>query len=261
MGILDLSGEPRRGRAHYLLRLGHRSFAYAYIRKNACTTFKQLFIALSPQRWNAGSETELAFMNRYHRARAPQIAAADYRICVLRDPVERAVSTYRNKFIQRSGHEDIFRSYEQVTGQNPEEASFADFVQRYLSQPLELLDPHVLPQAAHLGPFRYDAAFLLDDLQAGMARILGPGPARTHFLVRHNPSGGRDVADSGAADRPSRMLALAFQEQDRQIPAQDCFLTPELRACLLARYAEDCALLARIQPDPADPVTTGGKGG
>lgn len=252
MGILDLSADQRRGRAHYVIRVGELTLAYAYIRKNACSTFKQVFIGLSLHSWNTGTETELEFMNSHHRAKRHQIATADYRICILRDPVERAVSTYRNKFIQRSYHGGIFASYEKITGQNPEEASFADFVQRYLTQPPVLLDQHVLPQAAHLRPFSYNATFLIEGLHDGMARIIGPDLARTYFRDRQNPSGGRELQDSGAADRPSRVLAQAFLAEDRQIPDKDSFLTPDLRA-LLARYAEDSVLLARITPAPPPP--------
>ncbi len=248
MGILDLAGEERRaGLEHFMLPVPGRRIAYCYIRKTGCSAFKRLFLALSPHA-PTPRETPLRFMIRHHRATADEVAAAEVRICILRDPVARIVSVYRNKFVQRAGHEDLFASYAKLALQDPDEASFRDFVGRYLvGNRLRKLDPHVWPQDRHLLAVTYNAAFLLEDLRSGMAGVLGDDAAARFFTERENATSGFPTRDGDLSAAPSAELHRHFVAFGG-MPSDAALCDVETAGRLRALYAADLRLLGRLGP-------------
>lgn len=237
MSRLDLRGRPGRGRQHFAIDVGGTTIAYCYIRKNACTGFKDLFVHESGHQFPRGTD-ELAFMQEHHRARLPDIKAAGARVCVVREPADRVASTFRNKFIQQVGHRDVFDSYHAVTGQDPREATFTRFVTGYLRHPGPL-DPHVWSQAGHLAPVLYEHAIPIQDLESGMAGLIGTERAARYFGTRSNATACATAAVvSDPANEPASLLHQRY-EQDGSMPSASSLLTPELRDALREIYAED----------------------
>lgn len=132
---------------HYLLpdEAGRR-IVYTYIRKNGCTAFKRHILESTGQSaWDAPA---------VRRLRVPpaviEAGDLDLSIFVHRDPFERAVSTFLNKFVALSGAEDVLASYAARTGRDPGTASFAQVLD-YLQGGVARVDCHFWPQKAHLG--------------------------------------------------------------------------------------------------------------
>ena len=211
-------GHPNPLRAHFQFSINGRQFAYCRIRKNGCSAMQQFIIKTSPHRI-APCETEYDFLRRHHRV--PNIKAlrsAERRILVVRDPVERILSLYQNKFVQRSGSVGLFRSFTEVTGYDPVGVSLDDFITNYVSRLGDIpLDPHVWPQHWHLCPIVYDYVFSLTDLAEGMTQIVGP-----------------------------RMAADFFQQKVNTSPEFDLEVGAETRARIETIYAEDFRMLDRI---------------
>jgi len=188
------SGRPDPLRAHFLFDCEGKSFAYCRIRKNGCSAFQKFIIETSPHR-RRGAGGGMVFLRRFHGVnRKRAIEAADHRILVFRDPVERIRSLFVNKFVQRKDCDDIFRSYRAVTGRDPLEASLRDFILRYVSRLGETpLDPHVWPQHWHLSHIIYDRVFPLGELHDGMVETIGQDLANKFFQRKVNSSPLSDV--------------------------------------------------------------------
>lgn len=218
-GKLDNSGgRPGALPTHFQFTFEGRRFAWCRIRKNGCSAVQQFIIETSPHR-NASSKQGYRFLRKYHRIRSMQeLETADHRILVVRDPLERLQSLYVNKFIQRKGCDDVFRSYRLVTGRAPSEASFAEFVFEYVSKLGSVtLDPHVWPQTWYLCNVVYDRVFPLNTLCESMAEILGHETALRFFAKKVNPS-----------------------------PASDLDIDETLRGRIVELYADDFRMLDRI---------------
>jgi hypothetical protein len=248
MGVLDLrhNGDVR-GRVHYTIEVQDRVLAYAYIRKNGCSAFKNFFVAESLHKKQA-EEGQMEFMARCHRAREGDVRSADDRIAVLRKPHSRMISVFRNKFIQQAGNTDIFNNFREVVG-SPQDCTFRAFVHQYLVLPQEQLDPHVYSQASHLLPIHYNRAMLLEDLASGMSELLGPEIATRHFTQKANatstqPQNGEpdDVSELPASELNARYTAT------REMPSTDALCSPALRKDIEERYADDCRMIEQLVP-------------
>jgi hypothetical protein len=241
MGILALADEQTlKGRAHYLIDVDGMSLAYCYIRKNACSAFKKFIIDTSDVAKNP-DENDMRFMARAHLADLQDVRAADHRICILRDPIDRAASVYVNKFVAQTGNADIFKSYADRTGRPPHLATFSDFVEYYLSLPLETLDVHVYPQASHLMPVDYDVALMIDQVYSGMVEVLGVEIADVFFARKMNAT----RYHPGCTTDKSRETAEALRNAG-MFPARDSLCTEDLAKALRAIYAEDYSMIARL---------------
>ena len=226
--ILDLRGHDAAvGRLHRRFDAGGLSIGYAYIRKNACSSFKAAF----PQ-WDVVTR--------------PPVEETDAQVVVLRDPVERLVGLFRNKFIQRAGNADIFAAYRDTTGKDPDEASFADLVVYVRSGGV---DPHVWTQRSHLYAIRYSHATLIQDLHSTMVELVG-AEAAMPFSRRVNSTGHLATYDTPAAHVPASTLREHLLGS-KQIPSTDALTTPALRESIADAYASDYALLESLRTAPA----------
>jgi Sulfotransferase family len=204
---------PAGTQAHFRFSHDGRHFAYCRIRKNGCSAMQRFVIATSPQRG-------LEFLRRHHAVASRRtLDAADGKVLIVRDPVERLKSVYANKFLQRKNCADIFASYRAVTGRAPQEASFEAFVFDYVARLGTVgLDPHVWPQSWHLCDTLYDHVFRLEALRDGMAGIIGWRLARRFFHRKINRSPPVELAVPGPVE-----------------------------AEIVRLYAEDIAMLGRIR--------------
>lgn len=238
----------RQGDLHLICEVGGLTLGYCYIRKNACSSFKRLFIEHAEVPYDpAVHPRKIDFMIAHQMMRSADAPRCDRIVFVYRDPFARAASLYKNKFVTRDGHEDIFASYAAITGRDPDTASFRDFVELYLRPDMRDLDPHVAPQAAHLKHFRYTDAIPIGDLHGRMTEILGADLADAYFKRPVNATRStRTIDDPGMAELPARDLAKAFAECD-EMPSDAALLIPPLHARLADLYAADVALIAAVE--------------
>lgn len=125
----------KRGKLHLAFEIESKRIVYCYIRKNASSAFKKLIIASSPfSDLVQPHDNSINFLFRHHKSSFPQdISNADHTIFVYRDPIERIVSLFKNKFIQQIGASDILKNYSKITGRDSRNDSFRDFVNYYLT--------------------------------------------------------------------------------------------------------------------------------
>jgi hypothetical protein len=237
---------------HFSFEIRRKRILYCYIRKNACSAFKHMIVVRSPHRAQLGKfPSRLKFLRHHHGARDIRAEEHDHTIFVWRDPVERLLSVWRNKFIQRDGNRDIFASYAATTGRDPAQASFAEFLEAYMAKPLPDLNVHVHPQHAALAPIRYSDALPLRDLHDHMVPIIGPKPAARFFRQATNATlapAGDTPAD--ARTRTADDLHRHWKETGA-MPAASAFLAAGDADHIRALYAADTRMLAALQPADA----------
>lgn len=199
--MFDNRGTGRRGGLHLAFEAGGKRIVYAYIRKNACSAFKQMLCG--------DPDADV-------RTIAPHFPCApgephDAALFVYRDPLERIVSLYRNKVLERRRADDILARYRERMGRAP--GSLADFV-RFAGL---LADPHCHTQYSHLRAMRYSHAIPMHRLYPVMRSIVGEDAAR-HFAHPVNTS------------RPA-----------------DLEISDEVRALVREHYAEDYRMIREIE--------------
>ncbi len=245
----------QRGETHFILNLNGLSLVYCHIRKNACTSFKSLFYEHSPHKTKlANYPTGIRFLNQNHRVKDVDIiTSADESIFVYRDPVKRLVSVFKNKFIQRRNGQELFSRYAEVSGEDPEEASFTDFITNYCVAHIpegHRIDPHCLPQSDHLLPIEYTRPIAIGDLHAVMTEIVGAPTADRFFAHPTNQSEVKplDLNGRSAHTMTSQQLYKLYQDTGRA-PASSAFVTQELRQIIAdSRYRDDVDRFSDRQP-------------
>lgn len=179
---------------HYLIEADGHKFVYAYIRKNACSAFKTMM----NQRLHPGYiRDRLLRRNRYPRRHI--LGNMSYRkvemrdgapiegvphLFVYRDPLDRFISAYLNKFVYRDGAEDFLRGYAEITGKDPAAATIFD-VMAYASHPFSRIDRHLHPQSGHLYEVPY-RALDIRTLRADIEPFVGARLAEAHFSKKSN---------------------------------------------------------------------------
>jgi hypothetical protein len=245
--------QQRNVASHFLFRANGRQVAYCYIRKNACSAFKRLICEISGHaKERAGSATDLDFLFRYHEARTlAAVEACDERIFIYRDPLQRAVSTFVDKFVTRNGNRDIFVSFADLTGIRPDDATFDFFVKEYLSRPPVTVDAHCVGQYHHLLPILYTKAMPIGSLFSCMRKLIGDDLARRFFLEKTNAVVGRR-SDSPCHDIPAGMLHQRF-ETTGQVPSVSALLTEQTVRILRKVYQDDLILLGKLSSPEEEP--------
>jgi hypothetical protein len=180
--VFDNRWTLQKGRLHLAFELGGKRIAYAYIRKNGCSTFKRA-LGFAP-------DTDIREIEPLHRWSPWR--NYDAIIFVWRDPEERLTSLYRNKILERQGADDIIRAYTSSMGEEP--STFEKFAEFALLN----ADPHCVPQRDHLKPLRYTHAIPLSGLHAAMSEIVGADAAEV-FAHNANPSSQANVEISERA--------------------------------------------------------------
>jgi len=238
-----------KGGSHFVLDLPDLRLGYCYIRKNACTSFKNMFMDIAPKgAVRHQNQRPIDFLQKNMRLRRKHIRTCDRLIFVYREPVERIVSLYKNKFIMRSGNKDIFKTYEKLTGTPPEEASFQSFVRDYFKNDFSVLDRHVLPQRRHLYHAVYTDAVPMERLHPCMRNIIGGELADKYFLHKSNAShiAAPTTNSNDVSGISSEELFEAYSKNDI-LPDNVQLLTEELEAWLKNVFREDIELIEFIE--------------
>lgn len=235
------------GRAHFWFELNGKKYGYCYIRKNACSAFKKLICETSKvAKFSEHTGTELQFMEAHHRIRTyEQLQSCDHLIFVYRAPYDRLVSAYVNKFVVQTGHNEIFRSYEQQTGKAPESASFRDFIIGYCKEFREK-DVHIFPQHLHLLPSRYDSVLSIETLYEDISDLMGAEVADRYFARKANRSD-YGKAEDRKVDVPCGHLHLEHTETG-QLPSKEAFFDEELDQVVRRRYSKDYQMISGLRP-------------
>lgn len=238
-----LSWPPTRGSGHLAFSIGRQRFLYCYIRKNACTLMKHVMMeSIGITGFN--SDERFPFERFSHRTRPLLPTGHDVTFFIYRDPIERIISLFNSKFVQRMGHADIAASYERVTGLHFEDSSFDSMVLSYM-QSGQPLDPHLASQASHLASIRYTHAIKMRHLVDAMRDILGDGDLADRLFRRSWNMTSADRYNESSSNVCVRELYKRYLETG-MIPSAGALLTDRTRAAILNQYDDDRRLLKRL---------------
>ncbi|WP_372574003.1 sulfotransferase family 2 domain-containing protein [Ruegeria jejuensis] len=243
--VMDRLG--RRGELHLHGQVGDVRLGYCYIRKNACSSFKRLFMDLAEADYDpASGERPIDFLVKHQMMRSVDAPLCDRIVFVYRDPVARIVSLFKNKFIMRSGHEDLFRKYPALAGEDPDQTTFRRFATHYLREDFTALDRHVLPQVWHLKRFRYTDAIPIGALHDRMRSIIGQPLADQYFSQPVNATKSQKAYLPKAMDIPSAELSRRFTDMGT-MPQDEDFIDASLRTRLETLYSADSDMIRAVK--------------
>ncbi len=242
---------------------------YLPIAKNGCSTLKRLMVELSDlpdrDRLLAGdihqttdrSRSGIQLKDREEAAARALLADPGYfRFVVLREPIDRLVSAYLEKFVlnrRDPGNMATIRpALAAAQGVAPEavdferSASFRAFAEFVLAEPRHRLDPHWRPQSDYLAEIPMAHRYTMADLDL-LAADLGARLGRPVAIGHANRS--REAARAerpGAAD----LLPADLEGEARRLSAES-FADPALLPRLEALYALDLTLFAAVAAETA----------
>jgi hypothetical protein len=186
---LDNRDATGRGRLHLKFEMGGKCISYAYIRKNACSTFKHA-LGFSP-------DTDIAEIAQ----RAEPERKADLHIFVYREPLARIVSLYRSKILEQRGASDLVQTYREAMGEEP--STFEKFAEFCTLEE----DPHCWTQRSHLLRKVY-RMIPIERLHRDMVDIVGREAAKP-FKSRVNKTASTPVE---ITDRARRLIEEHYAE-------------------------------------------------
>lgn len=165
------------GGAHFTFSLENKRYVYPFIRKNACSSFAKFIRDLEVGSKYPPEKTIEVLTRKTAVRHQRQVNASDCNFFIFRNPADRLVSLFNDKFIQGSGDDSLIANFHMLTGMDYRDSTFHDFVHKYLARYLRpfsnrwLVDAHVIPQADHLWPIRYDCVISLDTLHSEACRL------------------------------------------------------------------------------------------
>lgn len=246
-------GEFRCKANHYRFEANGQRIVYTYIRKNACSAFKKMLLTRAKSLWMSrifgglrkypGDDLRGIRSFKFYPGKAAR--DFDHLIFVYRDPFERIVSLYLNKFVENNGAGDIRKSFESACFESADEATFEDFL-NYLSGPFEVLDPHCYPQKAHLLDVAYTCPININCLFSEIRKILGDDLSSKFFLAPVNSVQKKgQITEQNFFKNPAKELA-AMQKGGIRFTKNN-FATLEARNFILSRYWMDYEMIGEIE--------------
>ena len=238
---------------------------YSPVAKCACTSLKTMMVNLAgvehaeqiikygvhrvTDKFNTGMH-----LKDLPRARVMEIRTSDefYKFAVIRNPVERIISAYSEKFVlnrhnkANQGHTgEVVRAVQGTSNPNMDAGiSFRQFVEFITAQPSSTLDAHWSPQHLNLrGVSRYNRIFRVDQMNE-LQNSLEEWTGENISLGRLNKSATQSKDQHSGPDSPSETVVdlLPAALEDIEGLQSSMFMEADLVASLETYYAEDIAL-------------------
>ncbi|XP_069780719.1 carbohydrate sulfotransferase 14 [Narcine bancroftii] len=156
-GILDLNSSQRRTLLKHILVNDEYKFLYCYVPKVACSNWKRVIKVLSGALDNVhvqikmDHKNDLVFLGDLKSNEIKYRLKHYYKFMFVRDPMERLLSAYRNKFgevveYQRRYGMEIVRRYRKNIGQSKgDDVTFSEFLQYLVDEDGETMNEHWMP--------------------------------------------------------------------------------------------------------------------
>ena len=269
-----LSGPLLHGwfRTHFdcaMLLLPSARVLFCPIAKVANTSIKHWFVTLSGQHVQPPAlvhshidegRSGLQAQQFAFSALAPIFASPDWaRIAVVRDPVQRVISAYWDKFVRNRTNLDVLHhtggAYLATYGEDEirpgmldQGISFRQFCQFLAHSPREQTDPHWAPQHHYLENYRWDRLFDMDRIsefedfiRARLPEHLQDVPLGLTNAAPRDPEAAADVPKGSFANRlPNTLDGISK-------PPDAAFLTDDIRRFLEDYYGVDLMLIERAR--------------
>jgi len=247
----------------YILNFEKLGIQYHWIPKNACTFAKKTFV-----KYNSPEALNQIQADRFHEdcqdifgSNAENLNTSIKTlkpVMIFREPIERLVSCYTDKFmlpvVSNKPFENFIRStisriheHHGVKGNNLRRSvTFLEFVIFVLQQPAHSLDSHWRPQNDFVSKNLHYDFMTTENLGSNLYKLINIGSSDTVFLERSNKSVGLAFDSS---KRLSGHLAdtLPSDIQLDKITSYNDFLSPSLFHLLTKFYKEDYEIFSKIK--------------
>jgi hypothetical protein len=238
----------RRLNQHFTININGENYIYVYIRKNACSAWKKVFISESSHYPVGGDNLRpIEFMNKYHRVSSlEEVTSIKRKIVILRDPVIRVYSAFINQIVMRMDRQySLHSSIEHVTGKPIGRLNFSEFVNLYLTKvDLVELDGHFQPQHRALLDIEYSDVWSLSDLHQKSSELFGAPFADRYFAKKVNSTERLIKSDERAWDLKIREIAKKYTHENI-VPKIEALVRPETAEKLILYYKKDYQLLEK----------------
>ncbi len=232
---------------HFTTKIFGKTVAYSQISENACTSV-QKFIANTSIKKNLRTNfpNDLEFLCAHHCCKdIEKIKKSDIKFFIYRDPIERLISIYKNKFITANRPQHLTETYLSVTGKDPRKASFEDFVSRYIWRHQQHIDPECIPQHLHLHPIIYSHAIELSGLRDAMSSIFCDNLANEYFSTRHTSTNAVRYVGLYAGTPACYLRDNFFREG--ALPSDDSLKNDKTVSILRKIYRADFEMIEKIK--------------
>ncbi|WP_108883002.1 sulfotransferase family 2 domain-containing protein [Anderseniella sp. Alg231-50] len=239
------------GLQHYAFTHNARHYLFCWIPKNASTTMFDFMWKKIPPDFRRDAKKMPRLFRFFGARRRTHVDRSQCSFFIYRNPVDRLVSLFNNKFVQSStltgdDRESLILSFEYFTLTSPLDTTFSDFVRVYLQRYLRLfsgnwlLDVHVIPQADCLWPIHYTHVLRFECLHEDISLVLGKDTADQFFTRKINSSSTARYDDPSAKTAVSE-LRRRFAETG-ELPSLRAYVDDELEAIIRNLYAIDYEL-------------------
>lgn len=240
----------RKLNQHFIINIGGVDYVYVYIRKNACSAWKKVFVAESVHYGEVEKNLRpIEFMNKFHRVSSlDAVTSVNRKIVILRDPVIRVYSAFINQIVMRMDRQySLHRSIEQVTGKPIGRLNFSEFVNLYLinTDPGEI-DGHFQPQHSALLDIEYSDVWDLSTLHQKSAELFGAPFADRYFAKKVNSTERLIKSGEKAWDLKIREIAKKYTHENI-VPDIEALIRPDTAEKLCLYYQRDYQLLKKYQ--------------
>ncbi|XP_048188283.1 carbohydrate sulfotransferase 14 [Perognathus longimembris pacificus] len=183
----ELPAGPRRTLLRHVLVSDRYRFLYCYVPKVACSNWKRVLKVLAgalgsvDARLKMDHRADLVFLADLRPDQIRHRLRHYFKFLFVRDPAERLLSAYRNKFgeipeYQRRYGAEIVRRYRPGAGPDPagDDVTFAEFLRYLADEDPERMDEHWMPVYHLCQPcaVRYDFVGAYERLEADARHVL-----------------------------------------------------------------------------------------
>lgn len=255
----------KRPPLHQTMMVDDQKVMYLPIAKNACSSLKRIVAELGGLQIGGHEDihhkldnenTGLMFFNRNDEDIETALSQSGWmRFVILRDPLERLVSAYIEKFVVNRMAPGVRITCDPVLMRRRKLGflrdkdyrrgiTFRSFVQDIVSQPPNLLDPHWRPQAQYLKAFPYTHLYRIE----GLHRLVFDLSDHIGCDIQIPVSNVSRASDQGHMTVPGASELLPGDLPAPERLSVDSFIHGTLRRQLLKYYAKDVELYASSLP-------------
>ena len=241
------------GGSHFNFEHNGQQYLYAHIRKNASSSFASFLASKLDPGFYPNEDVVYRLNRKLAPTRRAQLYRSECSFFIYRDPIERLVSLFNNKFIEHANEnypQSIIENYEILAQKQYLGATFAEFVKVYLRRYFHsfsngwLLDAHVIPQADHLWPIHYSHVIRFEHLFEDTAAALGKDVAGAHFSKKNNATSTKRYETPSSYSTVAQLRARYVRSGD--VPSKNAYIDTELEEILRDLYAVDYELGSMI---------------
>jgi hypothetical protein len=239
---------------HFIIKINGVDYVYVYIRKNACSAWKRVFVAESGHRVEAEKNLRpIEFMIKYHRATSlADIISINRKIVILRDPVIRVYSAFINQIVMRMDRQySLHRSIEHVTGKPIGRLNFSEFVNLYLTKvdPDEI-DGHFQPQHSALLDVEYTNVWELSQLHQRSTALFGESFADRYFAKKVNSTERLLKSNEQSWELKIREIFKKYNHENT-VPDIFALIRPDTKIKIALFYERDYELINKYGTNSA----------